>query len=67
MDALAFLKMASDGKGRIVSSGDLTVIEIAQARACGRFFVEPGGGLGWALIPWEVSTEKDHHRETVNS
>ncbi len=61
--ALAFLRRAADGQHRIVSSGDLTTLQIAEARATGRFYVEPGGGLGWALLPWNFSTDKDKQRE----
>lgn len=61
--ALEFLKLASDGKHRIVSSGDLTELQIATCRMRGHFYAEPGGGLGWALVPWELSTQKDDMRE----
>ena len=60
--ALEFLKRAADGKYRIVCSCDLTGLQIAEAQACKRFYVEPGGGLGWALVPWELSTPKDRRR-----
>lgn len=65
-DALEFLKRAGTD-GRIVSSGDLTTLQIAEAQACKRFYVEPGGGLGWALMPWEVATLKDvtRHAEMI--
>lgn len=61
--ALDFLmRMAVEG-GRIVSSGDLTTFQIAEAQACKRFFVGPGGGLGWAILPWELTTHNDRNRE----
>lgn len=63
VSALDFLKRAADGKHRIVSSGDLTNHQIAEAQARGLFYVEPGGGLGWALLPWELTTDKDKMRE----
>ncbi len=63
-DALEFLKRAAAENCRIVSSGDLTYHQIVEARACNRFYVEPGGGLGWALLPWDLTTEKDRHRES---
>lgn len=63
--AFEFLKRAADGEHRIVSSGDLTEIQIAEAQACGRFYVEPGGGLGWALLPWSLTTTKDRDREAL--
>jgi hypothetical protein len=62
--ALAFLKRTtSNANARIVSSGDLTNLQIAEAQACGRFYVEPGGGLGWALLPFALTTAKDRKRE----
>jgi len=60
--ALEFLRRAADGKHRIVCSCDLTTLQIAEARGCHKFYVEPGGGLGWALLPWERSTVKDSTR-----
>lgn len=62
-EMLAFLKRAADGKHRIVSSGDLTTPQIYEAQASKRFYIEPGGGLGWALLPWELTTKKDRERE----
>jgi hypothetical protein len=61
--ALEFLYRAADGKHRIVSTGDLHEMQIAEARTEGRMFVEPGGGLGWVLLPWELTTSKDKERE----
>lgn len=63
-EALEFLKRAADGKHRIVSSGDLTSLQIVEAQACGRLYVEPSSGLGWALLPWELATQKDKMRES---
>jgi len=59
--ALEFLKSA---KGRIVSSGDLTIHQIAECRVHGRFFVDEETGLGWADVPWDLTTMKDRKRET---
>ena len=59
--ALAFLKRTTEH--RIVSSGDLTTLQIAEAQARGLFYVEPGGGFGWALVPWDLTTPKDRARE----
>ncbi len=61
--ALEFLKRAAFNQHRIVSSGDLTTMQITEAQARGLFYVEPGGGLGWALVPWELTTPKDRKRE----
>jgi len=61
--AIEFLKRAADGKHRIVCTGDLNDFQIAEARVENRMYVEPGGGLGWVLLPWELSTRKDKERE----
>ena len=61
--ALDFLRRAASENCRVVSSGDLTHHQIVEAQTTGRFFVEPGGGLGWALLPWDLTTEKDRRRE----
>jgi hypothetical protein len=66
-EALEFLRRAADGKHRIVSTGDLHEMQIAEARADYRMFVEPGGGLGWVLLPWELTTSKDKERERATS
>lgn len=63
--ALEFLKRAGTD-GRIVSSGDLTSIQIATFQAHGRFYVEPDGGLGWALVPWDLRVPKDKDRQEGN-
>lgn len=62
--ALEFLKKAID-KGRIVSSGELTTLQIAEFQAAGDFYVEPNGGFGWAIVPWDLTTMKDRKRETA--
>jgi hypothetical protein len=48
--AVAFLK-AVPTEGCIVSSAACSELEIATAQACGRFYVEPGGGHGWVIRP----------------
>lgn len=60
--ALEFLKRAGKD-GRIVSSGDLTTIQIATFQAADWFFVDPDTGYGWAIVPWDLSTPKDRKRE----
>lgn len=62
--ALAFLKKFVDGH-RIVSTGDLTDLQISNAKVEGRFYVEPNGGLGWVALPWDLSTPKDKSREAT--
>lgn len=48
--ALTFLKLACN-VGRIVPSSEMTEFQICEARQRGWFYVEPGGGLGWGIIP----------------
>ena len=49
MTAERFLKLLNGG-GHIVSSNDLSVYQIAQARACHRFYVDDDG-FGYAYFP----------------
>ena len=60
--ALEFLKKFVNGH-RIVSTGDLTEFQIAEATTEKRLYVEPSSGLGWVALPWELSTLKDKDRE----
>ena len=62
MTANEILKLARDGKGRIVSSGDLCTEAISEARARGVFYVD-GDGFGFAYLPWELTTSEDRKRE----
>lgn len=62
-----FLTLCAQGEYRIVSSGDLTDLQIAEARSHGLFFVEPESNLGWALLPWSLTTEKDDKRANANA
>ena len=61
MNALEFLKR-TDGH-RVVSTGDLNEYQIAEARRDGKMFVDEDTGLGWVLLPWELTTDKDRERE----
>jgi hypothetical protein len=61
MNAIEFLKK-TDGH-RIVSTGDLNEYQIAEARRDNKMFVDPDTGLGWVLLPWELTTNKDRKRE----
>ena len=63
MTAIEFLRECSTGKYRIVSSGDLHRFQIAEAQACNRFYIDEETGYGWALLPWELTTDKDRQRE----
>ena len=63
MTAMEFLKKSSYGKHRIVSSGDLNQWQISEAQVNKLFFVDEESGLGWALVPWELTTQKDRQRE----
>ena len=46
-----FMKKFVDGH-RIVSTGDLTLFQIAEARKEGRIFIDNETGLGWVALPW---------------
>lgn len=63
MNAIEFLKR-TDGH-RIVSTGDLNEYQIAEARRENKMFVDPDTGLGWVLLPWELTTDKDREREKL--
>ena len=63
MDAIEFLKRSSDGKHRVVSTGELNIYQIAEAQRDGKMFVDQTTGLGWVLLPWECTTDKDRNRE----
>jgi hypothetical protein len=54
-------RRAAEGEGRIVCTGDLTVHQIAEARAEGRMWVD-ATNLGWVLLPWGLTTAKDRAR-----
>lgn len=56
------LEVCTSGKGRIVCSGDLTEGQIVEARKHGCFYANEAG-LGFAFLPWELSTKKDAARE----
>lgn len=57
-----FLVRAASTGGRIVSSNDLNEYQIAEARRENKFFVTDDG-LGFAILPWELTTDKDRKRE----
>lgn len=46
---------------RIVSTGDLTEMQIAEARQDSRFYVN-NEGFGFVALPWELTTDKDEER-----
>lgn len=58
-----FMKKFVNGH-RIVSTGDLTLFQIAEAKKENRFFVDSETGLGWVALPWELTTAKDKQRES---
>ena len=60
--AESFLARAVTAGGRVVSSGDLTEFQISEARANGKFWVSPEG-YGWAILSWQLTTDKDRSRE----
>ena len=51
-----------NSSGRVVCSSDLTTHQIAEAQSRGRWFVLDGG-IGFALVPWKLTTDKDRARE----
>lgn len=57
-----FLYRAASENARIVSTNDLLDIQIVQARQDGRMIVLQDG-LGFVLLPFEISTPKDKSRE----
>jgi len=60
MTAIEFL-LSIEG-GRIVSSKDLTEIQIHTARVNDQFFFNEDTGFGWAVVPWRLNTGKDIER-----
>lgn len=62
-EAADFLKSSID-IGRIVPSGDLTESQIVEARANNMFFVDDQG-YGYAIVPWDLTTIRDRHRERI--
>lgn len=63
MTAIEFLRECATNKYRIVASGDLTHFQIVEAQANKLFFIDEETGFGWALLPWELTTDKDRLRE----
>lgn len=60
--ALEFMMRFVNGH-RIVSTGDLTTLQISQASVEGRLFVDPTSSYGWVALPWSLTTDKDRKRE----
>lgn len=63
MSAIEFLRRCASGQHRIVSTGDLLDMQIREARSEDRMFVDDETGLGFVLLPWELTTDKDLNRE----
>jgi len=57
-----FLSRAVTTGGRVVSSNDLNEWQLSEARVLGNFWVS-AEGFGWAILPWELTTDKDRDRE----
>ena len=57
-----FLIKFVDGH-RIVSTNDLTELQITEAKIDGRLYVSEKHNLGWVALPWHLSTKKDKARE----
>jgi hypothetical protein len=60
VNALRFLQRARS-EGRIVCTGELTTLQIAEARADGRMWVDDDG-FGYVVLPWSLTTTKDEMR-----
>ncbi len=60
--AESFLARAVTAGGRVVSSGDLNAFQISEAQSNGKLWVSPEG-YGWAIVSWELTTDKDRQRE----
>ena len=56
-----FLRAVGIG-GRVVSSNDLNEWQISEARVKGLFWISEEG-FGWAILPWELTTDRDRNRE----
>jgi hypothetical protein len=56
------LDKAAKGEGRIISTGDLTQLQIVEAQRTNNMFVDENG-LGFVLLPWALTTDKDIQRE----
>lgn len=63
--AIEFLRHAASDTNpcRIVSTNDLDVFQIGEARAQKRMFVDEETGLGWVMLPWDLTTGRDRKRE----
>lgn len=56
-----FVKKYCGAGYRIVSTGDLTEMQIAEAKGEARFYVNEQG-FGYVALPWELTTDKDEER-----
>lgn len=56
------LLMFAAVSGRVVCSGDLTSLQIAEAQASGCWYVNDKG-FGFTVLPWSLTTQKDKMRE----
>lgn len=62
VEVVGFLRRCDTENARIVSMNDLSTMQIAEAKAKGRAFVDENG-FGFALLPWDLSTKHDIDRE----
>lgn len=62
--AESFLARAVATGGRVVSSNDLNMWQWSEAQSKGNSWISPCG-FGWAILPWELTTDKDRNRERV--
>lgn len=61
----ALLRMCITGAGgRIVSTNDLSVVQVDDAWFHSRYHVD-AQGFGWVFLPWGLKTNRDTQREAV--
>jgi hypothetical protein len=56
--AYELLQLCSKEGGRIVCTGDLTEMQIAEARVDRRMYVD-SDGFGYVLLPWSLRCRRD--------
>jgi len=56
------LNAAAMCEGRIVATGDLTEMQITEARTDKRMYVDKDG-IGFVFLPWKIETKRDLERQ----
>ena len=60
---LQFIRRLANEDGRIVSTKALTPLQIAEANAAGRLWVDPATACGFVFLEWDLTTQQDRARE----